>query len=135
AGCKAEGRGHDRRSGGLDDMRRSRDALDHERRIQRTEAVLAGDVEKTRFGQRGIERVTVGRHHRLGVGGQGQTIEHALDLVEHRGLVVGECELHGLVRSEGRSSQRRAMRLSWISAAPEAMPAAIARWWCATWTG
>jgi len=43
------------------------------------------------------------------------------------GLVVGQGELHRLF-SPGSCSQRRAVRFSWISAAPEAMPAEMARW-------
>src|SRR5690606_3529987 len=72
------------------------------------------------------------QHEAVGVGGLvGESGRQLVDGRIDGGLVFIEREIHQR-GSRGSRSRSEAIRLSWISAAPEAMPATMARWWWAS---
>src|SRR5688500_16943272 len=92
-----------------------------------TEARGGGEVEELGLNQLVLQRLAgqgeapeVGRHPPKG-NDQGFERRH------QRGLIGGQSKVHQR-GSRGSPNSSVAIRLSWISAAPEAMPATTARW-------
>ena len=120
-------RPHDHRQRQLRRERRARQALHRERGREHAELRNLRDVPVTPVLDLAFECLA-GQHEamrvdRLVLEAEGQ----AIDGVGERGLVGSQLEVH---QRGSRGSLRKsvAMMLSWISAAPEAMPATMPRW-------
>ena len=107
-------------------VRQTRQSLDRHRRTQSAQFGNLGDVEVLTVLELPVQLAArQGEAARFG----GFDLELRGELVDglhQRTLVGGEPEIHQR-GSRGSLSRSVAMRLSWISAAPEAMPATTAR--------
>ena len=101
----------------------------HQRRRHRAEFGHGHDIKEPALGQRRVQFIAGERKGRVVHRHRGEGARQTVQKVEDLDLVFVERKLHQR-GSRGNCSTSLAMMLSWISAAPAAMPATIPRWWC-----
>ena len=111
---------------GLHCLGQARQPLDHQRGADRAEVGIETDIEEAAFGEVAVQRLAAEGKARLMQRRAGIGPGQRVDRVENRDLVVGQGQVHQR-GSRGSLSTSLAMMLSWISAAPAAMPATIPR--------
>ena len=107
----------------------ARQPLDHQRGGDSAKLGIISHFEKPGICQRSIERVVARKQRRIVDGGALPWPQHGIERIEDNALILGEGKIHQR-GSLGSWRTSLAMMLSWISAAPAAIPATIPRWWC-----